>query len=128
MQLAAGEVPREHLSAPSTFPTGTFVSSLSQPALDSASPRVPSSPSLHPCTPFPTGPLLELPPQLEPGGPGGATPLPHRADNKHEPLLPTAPCNFRNYSQLTGTLETESSWGGRRSEATPANSGCTQPC
>lgn len=70
------------------------------------------SPSWHP----------ELPPQAGTLLTRGAT-LGFPQEDKNEPLLPTAPSNFRNYSQLTGTQEAGSLLGGQRSEAASANSG-----
>lgn len=47
VQSAAGEMPSEHLSSHSTFPSGTLIRGCSQPALDCLSPRA-ASVSSHP--------------------------------------------------------------------------------
>lgn len=94
--------------SPSTFPTGAISRGRSQPWTPALSPRVTCPPPLQPSTPS-SSCSQEVPPR--PGTTGIKRTCPsHTA------------CNFRNYSQLTGSQEAGVFWGFNelRSAATPS--------
>lgn len=108
MQLAAGQMPSEHLSLLAHFQLAHSADAGASPGLQ---PRVLES----------QGPLLcspALPPPAVARLTGGATSAWH---DRNKTCPSHAACNFRNYSQLTGSQEAGVFWGfgALRSAATP---------
>lgn len=112
MQSAAGEMPSEHLSSHSTFPTGTFVRGCCQPALECLSPRAVAAFS-HP-------ELAKTEPGSQQEGPPPASHMKIIKTHLPSPWLPPT-------SETTVNLPGRRRQGGFRGELAPRRSTLPAP-